>query len=236
MIPCSRPAISGRAHKGNSYKKKLSALYPDLFGWDPAELPRAYMAIEEWDKAISALQRCMTTPRRRVTLAPILIECFAIQGQFEKAGQSLEALARANPERNYDHIRLSLAMRGRDFDGALGYLEEICAGPGQKNPPYAYFSEVGYVHWLKDDLDKAEKAYRTVVDPENLKEEWQRSTDMAALALSQGKIGQALDLAQKRLALTKNIKDFALSGRERDIHYELAINYRLAGRMADALR
>jgi tetratricopeptide (TPR) repeat protein len=218
--------------------ERLASLYPDLFGDVSVlrQLSRIYVDTEEWDKAISVLEKGMTTQQRKSTLAPMLIECYRAKGLTDKAEKALDDLSRANPNRNYDSIRQDLALDKRKFDDALGYLKKIYAGPDQKTVPYSYFSQVGYVDWLKDDLESAEEAYRTIVDPNILTEEWQRSTDLAALCLSQGKVGQALEHANKLLLLVNKIKEFSVRGREREIHYMLAYFYRLAGRLPEALK
>jgi tetratricopeptide (TPR) repeat protein len=66
--------------------------------------------------------------------------------------------------------------------------------------------------------------------------EQQRAIDMAALSLSQGKIGQALAAAEKGLELAETAKDAGESRRVREFHIILAYLYRLAGRLPEALK
>lgn len=102
--------------------------------------------------------------------------------------------------------------------------------------PYSYFSQVGYILWLKDDLAGAERAHRTVVDPDNPFDERQRSIDLAALSLSRGRIEQAKDFVKKALELSKSVKRPAEPDIDRAFHWELAYIYRLAGQPQEALK
>jgi tetratricopeptide (TPR) repeat protein len=129
-------------------------------------------------------------------------------------------------------------MGERKFDDALKYLKKTHDALRQRVKVLRYpeYSTIGYIHWLKDDLDNAGQAFRTIVDPDNLGEQWQRSQDLAALCLSQGRAGQALEHAGRLRHLADKLMDVSLSRVKREAHYVLAYSYRLAGRLPEALK
>jgi tetratricopeptide (TPR) repeat protein len=252
LAEASLPAsvLKGLRPKGTGEQldvlEKLASLYPDFSGAIPDNdylgllaLSSIYMSIEEWDKAIAVLEKSMTKAQRIRDLAPRLIECYRAKGLIDKAEQILNDLTRDNPGPNFDGIRRGLALDRRKFEDAQKSLNKQYAGPlKQKKLPYIYFSQVGYVHWLKDDLEDAEQAYRTIVDPDNLEEDWQRTIDLAALCASQGKVSQALEHAHRLLQLADKIKGlpYRMKVRELQARCTLAYFYRLAGRMPEALK
>ena len=218
--------------------ERLRALYPDFYGdgSDLRSLSRIYELIEEWDKAISVVEKGMITPLRRRALSATLIRCYLARGMIDQAEKVLADLIAVNPDGDYDNIRLDLAWDRRNFNEVFERLKESYAIPGRKTFPYSYFSQVGYAHWLKDDLDKAEKAYQIEVVAADKEDEWDRSADLAAVYLSQGKIAKALEYAHKGLVLARNLKETPYGRRERENHYILAYLYRLAGRLPEALK
>ena len=218
--------------------ERLRALYPDLFGdnQDLRSLSGMYELTEEWDKAIEALENGMTTPRRIRQLTPTLIRCYLAKGMIDRAEKALADLAAAYPDDAWDWIRLDLAWERGNFDEALERLKALSAFPGRKIPPYSYFSQVGYTHWLRDDLDEAEKAYQTDIDTTDREHELGRMTDLAALSLSQGKIGRAIEYAQRGLDLSRNLSEIPYGRREPENHSLLAYLYRLGGRLPEALK
>ncbi len=217
--------------------ERLASLYPGpASDYVPtAQLWNAYMLTEEWDKAISLLEGFMTTPLRTRWGAQTLVLCHHFKGRSDTAEEILERLTGADPKLNLDDLRVVLARDRGDFDQALGYIEKRYAPAVRKAVPYDYYSEVGYLSWFNDDLDNAEKAYRTVVDPNDPGEQSQRSINLAALCLSRGQVGQAMDLARELLEHAKKVDEPTLKGRERNIHYGLACYLQLAGRPEEAL-
>jgi pentatricopeptide repeat protein len=239
-IPASILAKLGPKATGEAIDvlERLGSLYSDFFG-DLSyltNLSTIYTEREEWDKTISVLEKAMTTEQRRRSLSQRLLDCYRGKGQFDKAEKVLEDMVLRNPKGHWDPVRRDLAWDQKRFDEALGYLKKGFAGQGQKTLPYFYFTQVGYIDWLKDDLAGAEKAYRTVIDAANPSDEYQRAVDLAALCLSQGKIGQGMDHLKKGLELSKNIKQFAAMGRPREFHRIIALFHRLAGRLPEALK
>jgi len=218
--------------------ERLMSLYPDAFGdgGKLIDLATIYTETEEWTKAIAVLERGMTTPQGKRMMSQRLFNCYRAAGVWEKAETFLEDQSRQNPNALYDIWRRDLAMdRGR-YDEALEYAKKVSQLRTKGALPYAYFSEVGYVLWLKDDLSGAEQAHRTVVDPANPYDERQRSVDLAALSLSRGKAGQALDFIKRGLELAGSFKQPADPEMERALHWELASLERLSGRPQEALK
>ena len=239
-IPASTIAKLGPKTSGEAMDvlERLASLYPHFFG-DLAyltDLSTIYTEREEWDKAISVLEKAMTTEQGRRSLFQRLLNCYRGKGQFDKAEKVLDDMALANPKVPSDSVRRDLALDQKRFDEALEYLKKIYTRQGLKILPYSYFSQAGYIDWLRDDLAGAEKAYRTIVDPTNPSDEFLRVTDLAALCLSQGKISQGMDHLKKGLELSKSIKQFAAMGRPRDFHRIIALFNRLAGRLPEALK
>lgn len=219
--------------------ERLGSLYPDFFAAtsELISLSRIYIEIEDWEKAISVLEMGVRIPRRLGFFSQDLVRCYGAMGLFDKAEKFLDDVSRAGARpAHISNLRTRLALDRRKYDDALAYLSEEFSGQNQKTVPYIYLGTAGYIHWLKDDLVSAEKAYRTVVDPNNLRWEPQRSLDLTTLCLSQGKIGQALEYAKKGLELVKRTKEFAGRGMEREFHYGMAYFYRLAGRLPEALK
>jgi tetratricopeptide (TPR) repeat protein len=218
--------------------ERLGSLYPSFSDtWNLNQLLSIYIEREEWDKAISILENTVITKLGKRDLSQRLFRCYLAKGQFDKAENVLDELAVANPKDNFDFIRKDLVLARGRYDEYLGYARKaFVTRPGQKTIPYTYFSIVGYIDWLKDDLASAEKAHRTAVDSTNPNDEYQRAVDLAALCLSQGKISQGINYSRKGLEVSKNTKQFAAIGRERDFHRINALFYRLAGRHPEALK
>jgi tetratricopeptide (TPR) repeat protein len=239
-IPASTLAKLGPKDTGEAMDvlERLGSLYPDFFG-DLSylmNLSTIYTEREEWDKAISVLEKAMTTEQGKRQLSQRLLDCYRAKRQFDKAEKVLDDMVLANSKGRWDSIRHNLALDQKRFDEALGYLKKGFAGLGLKTLPYSYFSSAGYIDWLRDDMPSAEKAYRTFVDPTNPNDEYQRAVDLAALCLTQGKISQGMDHSKKGLELSKNIKQFAAMGRPRYFHRIIALFHRLAGRLPEALK
>jgi len=219
--------------------EKLGALYPDFFAAtsELINLSRIYMQIEDWEKAISVLEIGVKMPRRLGFFSQDLVRSYGAMGLFDKAEKLLDDLSRSGAKSSQiRNLRTGLTVDRRKYDDALRFLAEEFSGQDPKNIPYYYFSSAGYIHWLKDDLAGAEKAYRTVIDPNNLRWEPQRAINLAALCLSQGKIGQALEHVKNGLELVKRTKELAGREMEREFHGGMAYLYRLAGRLPDALK
>ena len=218
--------------------ERLAFLYPDCFGdgGKLIDLASIYTDTEELDKAIAVLERGMKTPQGKRMMGQRLFNCYRASGLLDKAENLLEDLYRENPKSPLDILRRDLAMdRGR-YDEAIDYVRKIMQLRTKGPLPYSYFSQVGYILWLKDDLAGAERAHRTVVDPDNPFDERQRSIDLAALSLSRGRIEQAKDFVKKALELSKSVKRPAEPDIDRAFHWELAYIYRLAGQPQEALK
>ncbi len=218
--------------------ERLGSLYPSFSDtWNLNWLLSIYIEREEWDKAISILESPMTTKLGKRDLSQRLFRCYLAKGQFDKAENVLDELAVANPKDNFDFIRKTLVFARGRYDEYLGYVrKEIAAVSGQKTLPYLFFSTAGYIDWLRDNFASAEKSYRTVVEPTNPNDEYQRTINLAELCLSQGKISQGIDYSKKGLEVSKNTKQFAAMGWERGFHRISALFYRLAGRLPEALK
>ena len=239
-IPPSTVAELGPKDTGQALDvlERLVSLYPDSFGdgGKLISLASIYTDTEEWDKAIVVLERGMATPQGKRLMPQRLINCYRAAGFLDKAEKLVEDLSRENPKGNLDLVRRDLAIdRGR-YDEALGYVKKVIQLRTKSTLPYSYFSQVGYILWLKDDFAGAEQAHRTVVDPANPFDERQRTIDLAALFLSRGKVGQALELIKKALELSKSVKRPAEVSIERGFHWQMAYLYRLAGRSPEALK
>ncbi len=239
-IPAATIAQLGPTKTGEilDVLERLAILYPDFFG-DVSylnSLATIYTDREEWDKAISVLKKGMTTEQSKNRLSWALTMVYLDKGELAEAEKMIEEMSRVDPKRNLDPLNRDLALRRRKFDDALTDINKFFASFGKKVLSYSYFSEIGYIHWLKDDMDKAGQSLRTIVDPDNLEEEWQRSANLAALCLSLGQVGQTLEHAGRLLRLAEKIKGFSLWPRSLQAHYMLAYSYRIAGRLTDALK
>jgi len=217
--------------------ERLASLYPDFYGDNTGfmDLVTFYLDTEEWDKAIAVIERGMITPPRKRALAQRLVNCYRGKGLWDMAEKTLEEYARQYPSDNFDFIRRDLAMdRGR-YAEALDLIKKIVQLRTKGALPYSYYSQVGYILWLKDDLDGAEKAHRMVVDAANPYDERQRLVDLAAVALSRGRIEQALDFINKGFELAQGVKQPAEQERGRYFHWQLACLQRLSGKPEEAL-
>jgi tetratricopeptide (TPR) repeat protein len=218
--------------------ERLADLYPDFFSntGNFSNLVNIYMQAEEWDKAIVVLEKVAPlTLKRMPANTQNLVSCYLARGWIEKAERSASDLERSYPERDNSWIRREIALKERRYDEALRYAEQQ-RGSSREPSSYGYYAGRGYILWLADDLSGAEKAYRTITPHEDQMTEQQRAIDMAALSLSQGKIGQALAAAEKGLELAETAKDAGESRRVREFHIILAYLYRLAGRLPEALK
>jgi len=218
--------------------ERLTDLYPNFFSstGDFSNLVNIYMEAEEWDKAIVALEKVAPlTLKRMPSFTQSLVRCYLARGWIEKAERSTSDLERSFPDQDNSWIRGEIALKKRQYDEALRLLDTR-RGTYPNPASYQYHSARGYILWLADDLSGAEKAYRTITPPEDQIAEQQRAIDLAALSLSQGKIGQALAAAEKGLELAETAKDAAGRRRIRECHIILAYLYRLAGRLPEALK
>lgn len=220
--------------------ERLWSLYPDFPEDTNGQLYLLdlYMELEDWDKAVLILEKLNLGGYKRPVMIQGIIECYRAMGLYGKAERILDDYVRANPDIQADmprSERLGLALDQGKFDDALRYLEA-------KYPPgevrnYDYYSQAGYIHWARDDLASSERSYRVIVDPDNSGEELQRLRNLEVLALSRGKVGQALDLAKSLMALTANLtkdtKEF--EGLESRFRYDLAYLHRLSGHLTEAL-
>jgi tetratricopeptide (TPR) repeat protein len=211
----------------------LWALYPD-FPEAPGGrlfLPNLYFQFEEYDKAIAVLEKLNPKYRRRANVMSILYQSYLAMGLFEKVDKALAEFQTVNPADARIMLaswRKKRALEERKFDEALAFA-------GESNLPrtnYAYYSGIGYIYWAQDDFANAEKQYRTALEQRRPADELQRLTDLAVLALSKGKIEEAVSLLKKTLEFAREAKS---SGAETGTHFQLARLYRLSGRLADAL-
>jgi len=238
-LPASALAQLGPKESGKALEifERLGFLYPDFYGNNSYlnHFARLYEEREEWDKAIAALQKGMISPQTQRAHGDMLIRCYRAIRQFDQAEKLMEDISRA-VKIDYENNRMRLALdRGR-YDDFLGYLKKQVLRPGQKSFPYNYYGEIAYVDWLRDDFAAAEKAYQTV-EPTNPADVYQKEINLAALCLAKGTLNQGIDHLKKGLQLSGNVKDPAGSkGREKSVHWLLALFYRLAGRLPEALK
>jgi tetratricopeptide (TPR) repeat protein/TolB-like protein len=219
--------------------ERLAAFYPGSRGVQSEfiSLVDVYMETDEWDKAIATLEIVAPLTLKRVpSLAQILIRCYLARGQVDKAEAVLATIDQTAPPATVSTCRKEIALKKRQFGEALECIERSEGDPGPIGRPYGYHSARGYVLWLADDLNGAEKAFRAVIPEAGPEVEAQRAIDLVALSLSQGKIGQALAEAAKGLEIAE--KDLTLSARgmARDFHYVKAYLYRLSGRLPEAMK
>ena len=192
------------------------------------------MEAEEWDKATVVLEKVAPlTLKRMPSFSETLVRCYLARGWIEKAERSASDLEDSFPDQGNSWLRGAIALKKRQYDEALRLLQTRRGT--FPTASYHYHSARGYILWLADDLSGAEKAYRTITPPEDQIAEQQRAIDLAALSLSQGKIGQALAAAEKSLEIAGTAKDPASRRRLRECHIILAYLYRLAGRLPEAL-
>jgi tetratricopeptide (TPR) repeat protein len=219
--------------------ERLSTLYPGFFGSSIAltDLVELYMDAEDWDKAIAVLETVAPlNMKRRPMDSQTLLRCYLARGWIDKAEALIAKGEKVLPPGAVAGMRKSVALKKNQFDEVLRSIEEFYKERGSGPYPYAYHSERGYIYWLADDLAAAEKEHRAAVPAAGPDVEAQRSVDLAALSLSQGKIGQAIAQATRGLEIAGKTSDPFLRRGARTLQDFRAYLYRLAGRLPEALK
>lgn len=219
--------------------ERLATLYPGFFGGPTAltDLVEMYMDAEDWDKAIAVLEKVAPlNMKRRPIDSQTLLRCYLARGWVDKAEALIAAGEKVFTAGALADMRKSVALKKSQFDEVLRAIDVLAAERGPRPYPYAYRSERGYIFWLADDLASAEREHRAAVPAAGPDVEIQRAVDLAALSLSQGKIGQAIAEATRGLEIAEKANDAYLRRGARTLRYFRACFYRLAGRLPEALK
>lgn len=220
-------------HKALRANEKLWSLYPD-FPEGPAGrlfLPMLCLQLEEYDKAIAAIEKLNPIYRKRENVISVLYQCYLAKGQVDRVDKILNDFKIVNPAGARVmllNLQRKRALLERRFDEALTLTREALP-----NDRYLHYDRTGYVFWARDDFDNAEKEYRTIPAIPNRSDEGQRLVDLSVLSVSRGRIEEAIDLLKKRQASGGGSPS---ASADYGNSLQMARLNRMAGRLPEALR
>jgi tetratricopeptide (TPR) repeat protein len=218
--------------------ERLWSLYPDFPEDTNGQLYLLdlCMELEDWDRAAPILDRLNLGGYKRPGIIQNIIECYRAMRIYDKAEKILADFVRENPDLDMPSERCALALDQGKFEEGLKYINVREPPAGKRN--YSFFSQIGYVSWLRDDLEAAERIYATVVDPNNPAERMKRLHNLEVVAFSRGRIARGIELARQQLRLAKDVARGAKRDEsvERIRHYDLAYLQRIAGNLPEALK
>jgi len=218
--------------------EKLWSRYPALFQEDVYgqwNLPQLYMEFEEYDKAIRILENLGPRYRKNSYIVQMLVQCYESTGLYEKAKKIIDDYVAARPSESADWLGeyKSLAGRQKKYDEALKYIDMKYA---QKPDEFWQSSERGWYFWRQDDFIRAGEEYRKVFNKDDPGEQSERAVNLAVLALSQGKVGEAKAIIQQAIELARDQKTLRGLSRRYEMAYLMANLYFISGQLPEALK
>jgi tetratricopeptide (TPR) repeat protein len=211
-----------------AYEKLLTLMNDDFAGYRSAQI---YRDIEEYDKAISILEKIKMLVKRNENYIRLLAICYARIGADSKVEEILDEYLRNNPEASPDLLYFGATYEAgkSNVNEAFSLIDRMHSQyPNSLN--YVRFSK-GPIYIAQDDFANAEKEFRAVAERCPRTEKINEFMSLMGLYLTQGRIEDAKAQAKLAVDWANNQNDMSWRNRA---HYQMAYLYRLSGNLAHA--
>jgi len=210
--------------------KKLLEIYPDD-SWGNNDLGWLYNQIEEWDKAIERLEVNIHNKDPSPMSYTVISQSYNAKGLYDRTREVLGSYLNNFPDNVYIHRSLcfNYLCQGK-YDLALLEADKALF----LNPDsYGIFFPKGSIYLFKEDLEKAEKEYLSLLEQkEPIAQVW-GLLGLSKLYLSQGRFKQSKNQLKQGIELAE---DSAQTRWKTGFYYNLAMTNLGLGNPESALK